>query len=82
MSFYCFDMSPAQSSAVYNTGNPQLITLMTQGNSYYDSGNVVKAAVYHNYVQESLQTNYNVRLNDSVSQAAYNNNLNIISNNK
>ncbi len=80
MSFYCYDMSLAQSSAVYNTGNPQLISLMSQGNSYQQSGDSVKAAVYHSYVQESLQSNYNIRLNDAASQIAYNNNINVINN--
>lgn len=83
MSYYSTcDISSIQRQAVYNTGNVSLISIMNQGNNYYNSGNYGKAAVYHQYAIDGLKNSYNMNFIDNGSVSAVISNNNIINSNK
>lgn len=74
MNYSTFDISSIQRQAVYNTGNSSLISIMNQGNNYYNSGDYAKASTYHQYTIDSLKNNYNMNFIDSSSLSAISNN--------
>ena len=71
---YTYELSNYHVNAVNNTGNQQLISIMNTGNHYQEAGDKYKEAAYHNYVIQSLESNYSMRFNDNSSVSAYYNN--------
>jgi hypothetical protein len=79
MSYSRYDISPNQSQAVYSTGNSSLISIMSQGNNYYNSGNYGKATVYHQYTIDSLKNNHGISFTDTSSISAISSNSHYMS---
>jgi hypothetical protein len=69
-----YELSNYHINAVNSSGNEQLISIMNSGNYYQQSGDKYKEAVYHNYVIQSLESNYSMKFNDNSSTTASNNN--------
>lgn len=82
MSYYRYDISYNQSQAVYGTGDTSLISIMHQGNNYYNSGDYGKASVYHQYAIDTLKTSHGISFTDTSSVSASSSNTSYMSTSK